>query len=136
MRRNPVEELPMRIVVIALLMNWSVLSNAADLADLSQPHILVATPALNHTLFGAGILVVKPIGGDQHVGFIVNRPTGVTLGAALPDHATTQKTAEPVYLGGPVESELVFALVRRPDRPEGDSVEVLPGLYAVFDTSA
>jgi len=36
--------------------------------------ILVAKPELVDPLFGSTILVVVPVGGDQHTGFIVNRP--------------------------------------------------------------
>jgi putative transcriptional regulator len=122
----------MRQIVLVSLITWSALLEAADL---SQSHILVATPDVGRTLFGGCILVVMPIGDDQHVGFIVNRPTDMTLATVFPEHGPSQKTAEPVYIGGPVDSELLFALVRRSDPPEGDSVELLPGLYAVFDSS-
>jgi putative transcriptional regulator len=102
-------------------------------ADPSQPHILVAKPELRDNLYGSSVLVVKPLGGDQHVGFIVNRPTGVQLGKVFPEHGPSQKIADPVYLGGPFGSQAIFALVQRPESPGGNSVEVLPGLYAAFD---
>jgi putative AlgH/UPF0301 family transcriptional regulator len=37
-------------------------------------------------------------------------------------------------LGGPIEAELIFALVRRPDSPGGNSLELLPGLFAAMDS--
>lgn len=112
------------------MFTWSALLHAADL---SGPHILVAKPELRDELFGATILVVRPLGGDQHLGFIVNRPTGVTLGKAFPEHGPSQKVADPVYLGGPYDAQVIFALVQRPDSPGGNSLEVLPGLFAAFD---
>jgi putative transcriptional regulator len=79
--------------------------------------------------------VVTPLGDDQHVGFIVNRPTGVTLGRLFPEHAAAQKVIDPVYLGGPYESQAIFALVQRPDGLGAKSFEVLPGLFAAFDAA-
>jgi putative transcriptional regulator len=102
-------------------------------AEPSQPHILVAKPELRDALYGSAILVVKPVGGDQHIGFIVNRPTGVTLGKLFPEDGPSQKIVDPVYLGGPVDSQVIFALVEQPESPGGNSIELLPGLYAAFE---
>jgi len=90
----------------AVLLGWSALAGAADL---SKPVILVAKPELRDELYGSSILVVMPLGGDQHAGFIVNRPTGVTLGRLFPEHAASQKVIDPVYVGGPYESQAIFA---------------------------
>ena len=53
---------------------------AAAAEPATDPVILVATPALRDRLYGASILIVKPVGNGQHMGFIVNRPTRMTLG--------------------------------------------------------
>ena len=37
-----------------------------------------------------------------------------------------------MYLGGPVGTQLIFALVQRSDRPGAHSVAVMPGLFAAF----
>jgi len=116
----------------AVLLGWSALAGAADL---SKPVILVAKPELRDELYGSSILVVTPLGGDQHVGFIVNRPTGVTLGRLFPEHAASQKVIDPVYVGGPYESQAIFALVQRPNSLGAKSFEVLPGLFATFDAA-
>ena len=92
-------------------------------------------PELHDELYGSSILVVTPLGGDQHAGFIVNRPTGVTLGRLFPEHAAAQKVTDPVYLGGPYESQAIFALVQRPESLGARSFEVLPGLFAAFDAA-
>jgi putative transcriptional regulator len=93
----------------------------------------VAKPELRDQLFGATVLVVAPIGGDQHVGFIVNRPTKTTLGDLFPEHGPSQKVVDPVYLGGPLNSGLIFALVQRLTNPGGNSFQIMPGLYAAFE---
>jgi putative transcriptional regulator len=119
-----------RSLFLALMLSASALVHAAEI---SEPHILVAKPELRDALYGSAILVVKPVGGDQHVGFIVNRPTTATLGKLFPDDGPSQKIIDPVYLGGPVESQLIFALVEQAESPGGNSIELLPGLYAAFD---
>ena len=122
----------MRAFLFAVLLSGSALLHAADL---SEPLILVAKPELRDNIFGSTILVVKPLAGEQHVGFIVNRPTPVTLGKLFPEHGPSQKVVDPVYLGGPLDAQVIFALVQRPDSPGGDSVEILPGLYAAFEAA-
>ena len=122
----------MRPLVLALMLGWSALLQAADL---SAPLVLVAKPELRDNVYGASVLVVRPVGGGQHVGFIINRPTRVSLAELFPEHGPSHKVVEPVYLGGPVDAQAIFALVQRADSPGGDSVEIVPGLYAAFDAA-
>jgi putative transcriptional regulator len=95
--------------------------------------MLVAKPELVDPLYARTVLVVAPLGDDQHLGFIVNRPTEVTLGAVFPGDRASQKVRDPVYLGGPIEPQLIFALVERETSPGGKSLAVVPGLYAAID---
>ena len=120
----------MRAALLALLFAWLPFA-AASGPD--RPIVLVAKPALRDPLYGATVLVVTPIGNDQHVGFIINRPTNVPLGKVFPEHGPSQKIVDPVYLGGPVETQAIFALVERDESPGGASVELMPGLFAVLD---
>lgn len=105
----------------------------AAAADLSAPVILVAKRQLQDRLYGATILVARPIGQDQHIGFIVNRPTQMTLGQLFPQHAPSRKVVDPVFLGGPISSESIFALVQTSKNPGGRSVKLLDNLFAVVD---
>jgi putative transcriptional regulator len=108
-------------------------ATTAQAADLSNSVILVAKPELVEPLYGSAILVVTPVGGDQHAGFIVNRPTNMTLGQLFPQDDPSQKVVDPVYLGGPLNPQVVFALVERKQSPGGQSFELMPGLYAAVD---
>jgi len=55
----------------------------------------VAKPELRaDPLFGAAILVVTRSGAKQHAGFIVNRPTSVTLGSVFPEDGPSQKVVD------------------------------------------
>src|SRR5882724_10524143 len=102
-------------------------------ADLSKAAILVAKPELQDELYRSTILVVAPLGEDRHVGFIVNRPTPVTLGKAFPEDGPSQKIVDPIYIGGPYQPQAIFALVQRPDSPGGVSLELMPGLFVAVD---
>jgi putative transcriptional regulator len=101
--------------------------------ELSRSLALVAKPELHDPLYGKAVLVVAPFGNDQHVGFIVNRPTDLTLGKIFPDHGPSQKVLDPVFLGGPVDASAIFALVPQAENPGGKSVQIMPGLFAVID---
>ena len=108
---------------------------AVQAADLSKPLVLVAVPELHDAVYGRTVIIVAPLGGDQHIGFIVNRPSDVTLGKIFPEDGPSQKVRDPVYLGGPYEPGLVFALVERAKNPGGKSLELMPGLYAAADAA-
>src|SRR5256885_4352627 len=118
-------------LLLAATLGFAAPLHAED--DVSQPVILVAKPELQDSVYARTVLVVAPLGGDQHIGFMVNRPTEMTLGKLFPDDGPSQKMAEPVYLGGPYNPELIFALVKRATSPGGKSLAVLAGLYAAVD---
>jgi putative transcriptional regulator len=103
--------------------------------DLSKPLMLVAKRELVHPLYSRSVLVVKPFTESQHIGFIVNRPTNLRLGSMFPDHGPSQKVVDPVYLGGPVDAQMMFALVERAESPGGSGFQIAPGLFAVFDAA-
>src|SRR5262245_6262716 len=94
----------------------AVSARAADPGE--EPVVLVAKPGLGEFYRGT-VLFVRPAGGGAHVGFIVNRPTRVTLSELFPDQGSLQKVSEPVFLGGPLHAESVFAVVHRADSPGG-----------------
>lgn len=98
-----------------------------------EPVMLVAKPALRDRIYGATILIAKPASNGRHIGFIINKPTPLTLGRLFPDHEPSQKVTEPVYLGGPMNTSTLFALVQRKDNPGRNSVQFAPGLYVVLE---
>lgn len=96
--------------------------------------VLVAKRELRDRLYGATILLAKAVGGDRHVGFILNKPTPNTLGKLFPSHAPSQKVTDPVYLGGPFRPEVIFAIVNRRESPGGKSMQIAPGVYLAVET--
>jgi putative transcriptional regulator len=120
---------PFLALVAALL--FSLPAAAADPAASSI--LLVAKRQLQDKLYGSTILLARPIGQEQHIGFIVNRPSRVTLAQLFPQHAPSRKVVDPVYVGGPVTPESIFALVQTTKNPGGRSVKLLENLFAVID---
>src|SRR3954471_14262723 len=102
--------------------------------EMDDTMVLVAKRQLRDQLYGSTILIVKPLGEDRHVGFIINKPTQMTLGKLFPNHGPSQKVVDPVYLGGPFNSQVIFALVNRSDSPGGRSVRIAPDLYLAVDS--
>jgi putative transcriptional regulator len=104
-------------------------------ADLSETVLLVAKRNLRDRMYGATILIARPIGDERHVGFIVNRPTTMTLANLFPKHPPSQKVIDPVYLGGPTGPEVIFAMFTGKESPGGRALLLAPGLYVTFDST-
>jgi putative AlgH/UPF0301 family transcriptional regulator len=104
-------------------------------ADISETVLLVAKRSLKDRIYGTSILLARPIGEERHVGFIVNKPTSMTLGKLFPKHIPSQKIVDPVYLGGPTGPEVIFAMVKGSQSPGGRSLQLAPGLFLAFDSA-
>ena len=110
-------------------------ATSAWCADISVDTVLlVAKRNLQDRLYGGTVLVTKPIGNDRHVGFIVNKPTTLTLGKLFPSHAPSQKVVDPVYLGGPSSSSVIFAMIEAKNAPEGRVLRLAPNLYLAYES--
>ena len=111
---------------------------AAPLAwsdDITETVLLVAKRQLKDRIYGNTILIARPLGDERHVGFIVNKPTTMTLGKLFPKHLPSQKVVDPVYLGGPTGPEVIFAMIKGRESPGGRSLQLAPGLYVAFDSA-
>ncbi len=98
--------------------------------------LLVAKRQLEDPIWGSTILLAKPIQGGGHVGFIVNKPTSVTLAELFPEHEPSKRVADPLFLGGTVDMNLVFALVEEHGSRKDGSVRIAPDIFLAYDTKA
>jgi putative transcriptional regulator len=106
---------------------------AARAADPSgSPVVLVAKPGMGE-FYRNSVLFARPVGGGRHVGFVVNRPTPVTLAALFPEHVPSQKLTDPVFLGGPLHADSLFAVIRRDESPGGRSIPLAKDMFLVMD---
>ena len=71
--------------------------------------LLVAHPGFRDIDYRQTVLLAAPAPNGGHVGVILNRPSEVTVGEAVPRLEQTVGELEPLYLGGPVRtSSIVF----------------------------
>ena len=108
---------------------------AAHAATIDRPVLLVASEDLGDTGFRETVLIAMPLGDGQHIGFILNRPTGASLADLFPDHQPSRDSSESVYLGGPVLSDSLFAVVRTDKSPSANSLSLLPHVFVVADAA-
>ena len=120
------------LIAAILLALAAPLAGAADFND--ETAILVAKREMHDRVYGSSVIVVRPLGQERHIGFIVNKPTTMTLGKLFPKHPPSQKVVDPVYLGGPMGPEVIFAMVKGAS-PGGRSLQLTPGLYVAFDSA-
>ena len=129
MSRRSYASLVALLTFVLCAFGWSLPARAMDL---SRPIILVARPELVD-FYHATILIVKPLGNGRHVGFIINRPTPMTLGKLFPEHAPSQKVTDPVYLGGPESVNTIFAIVQGHASPGGRSLQLTDDLFLAME---
>jgi putative transcriptional regulator len=87
--------------------------------------LLVATPALLDPNFARTVVLVAEHGEDGAMGVVLNRPSGTSVGDAVPELASLAGEEEPLYVGGPVATNAVIALAEVED--PGDASELLLG---------
>ena len=109
---------------------------AAGAAAPEDTMLLVAKRQLEDPIWGSTIVLAKPIEGGGHVGFIVNKPTKMSLAELFPEHEPSKKVADPLFLGGTVNMNLVFALVEEHGSRKDGSVRIAPDIFLAYDTKA
>jgi len=95
---------------------------------------LVAKPGLPDPNFRESVVLVRHDENGESAGVIINRPTNLSLAKILPGERFKRFT-EPVFFGGPVMSQGLFA-VYRAGKPVGDSITLLPDVHLALQASA
>lgn len=94
--------------------------------------LLVASPMLADPNFSRTVVLMLAHGDEGALGLVLNRPSDVDVGAALPDH-WREVAPEPrvLFLGGPVATDSVIGLARA--RTEGDGFVAMAGGVGTVD---
>lgn len=87
--------------------------------DLDAGKILVATRRAGDPLFAKTVILLLRYNREGALGLMVNRQTTMPVSQALQELKSAAGHSEPVFVGGPVELDTVFALTRAADKPEG-----------------
>ena len=96
--------------------------------DLGAGKLLVASRALADPNFAETVILLVHCDADGVVGLILNRRTNIPLSRVLEQFEAAKGRLDPVYLGGPVETSAVFALLRSTAKFDG-AEQILNGLY-------
>jgi putative transcriptional regulator len=106
-------------------------SAAAEPAN-ERAEFLVARKDMPDPNFHDAVVLVTRRGPGGAVGFIVNRPTDIPLGKALPDAKRLKGLDDKLYFGGPVMHDVVIFMFRSA-RARSGATEILPGVQASSD---
>ena len=90
---------------------------------------LVATPRLIDPDYRGTVLLAVQVENARHVGVIINRPTGRSLSSLFPEHAPSKMVKDPVYFGGPMLRQAVFAVVHIDHTPGPGSIQMMKELF-------
>ena len=86
--------------------------------------LLVATPALFDPNFRRTVVLVGEHSDEGAMGLVLNRPSDVTVGEAVPPLAPVAGAESLVHVGGPVQPEAVLVLAEFDD-PEAAATIVV-----------
>ena len=79
------------------------------IADSLAGQLLLASPSLLDPNFARTVVLIGAHSEDGAIGVVLNRPSTVTVGEAVPQLQDAVGALEPVYVGGPVQpSSIVF----------------------------
>src|SRR5438094_4027900 len=116
----------LKAVLRALAASSAVFFLASATAAPGETVLLVAKRQFEDPIYGSTIVLAKPVQGGGHVGFIVNRPTKMSLAELFPEHEASKKVADPLFLGGTVDMNLVFALVETQGNRKDGAIRIAP----------
>jgi putative transcriptional regulator len=72
--------------------------------------LLLASPTLMDPNFRRTVVLVGAHSEDGAIGVVLNRPSQVTVGEAVPQLESAMDEEEPVYFGGPVQPGAIVVL--------------------------
>jgi putative transcriptional regulator len=114
---------PYRAALLAL----AIFAAAAHAQGASKAMFLVARPGMPDPNFRETVVLVVQSENTEATGVIINRPTDRSLAELLPSERFEPFT-EPIFFGGPVAIQGLFALFEA-QRYSGAAVPMLPGVY-------
>ncbi len=103
--------------------------------DLAIGKVLVTTRSAGDPLFAKSVVLLVRYNQSGALGLMINRRSTLPISRVLKDLDPAASHSDPVFVGGPVELDTVFALARARRKPEG-AAEVLGDIYLLTEKSA
>jgi putative transcriptional regulator len=72
--------------------------------------LLLASPTLRDPNFARTVVLIGVHSDEGAMGIVLNRPSALTVGEAVPQLEATLDEQEPVYIGGPVQPNSIVLL--------------------------
>jgi len=98
--------------------------------DLGAGKLLVASRELGDPNFAETVVLLVHYDAEGVVGLTLNRRSRVPISRVLEGLKAAQGRSDPVYLGGPVETPAVFALLQSPAKLDG-AEHIFGGVYLI-----
>jgi putative transcriptional regulator len=98
--------------------------------ELAVGKLLVAARDVPDRRFAETVILLTEFDEQGAMGLIVNQRTEITLGRLLPNLAQPQAKATTVFLGGPVATDGILALLRS-DAAPADGLHIVADVYLV-----
>jgi len=121
----------------AVRRRWLIPAQTDDLAkELAAGKLLVARRSLQDPNFAETVILLVEHSDDEGtVGLILNRQTKIPVSRLSKEIEGAKGRSEPLYLGGPVQTEGVMALVRSRAKLE-EAKHVLADIYMISSKSS
>ena len=129
MRRDRTSVRSLAVVAMLGLACIPLTAARAQQTETAEAITLVATPRLIDPDYRSTVLLAVPVENNRHVGVIINRPTGRSLSSLFPEHAPSKLVKDPVYFGGPMLRQAVFAVVHIDHTPGPGSIQMMKELF-------
>jgi len=94
----------------------------------AKGRFLIATSRLKGSVFEQSVILLLDYSLHGATGLIINKPGRTTVSEVYPDIKELADHRGNIHLGGPVETEQVYILVRSGNKP-AESKEILQDLY-------
>ncbi len=115
---------------LPLIFCAALLAQSKEPKDLAAGKILVTTRAAADPIFAQSVVLLVKLDHDGAFGLMINRQTGIPISRALNELHGSAAHSEPIFFGGPVELDTVFALSRAPNKPAG-ATDIFGKVYLV-----
>jgi putative transcriptional regulator len=98
--------------------------------NLAAGKVLVASRNLGDPHFAKSVILLVRYDADGVLGLVLNHRTDIPLSRVLDSFKAAKDRSDPVYLGGPLETAAVFALLQSTAKPEG-AEHIFGGVYLI-----
>ena len=102
--------------------------------SLAAGKVLVASRNLGDPHFAKSVILLVRYDADGVLGLVLNRRTDIPLSRVHDSFKAAKDRSDPVYLGGPLETAAVFALLQSTAKPEG-AEHIFGGVYLINSKS-